>query len=86
MEKFLLNFNLILILAYFYRITRHGLHILQLENYYLDRYVVWMKRYFNKVLNIKTILLLLIPTICMLINIETLNIVGLILEIFVLLY
>ena len=41
---------MILILAYFYKVTRHGLHILQLENYYLDRYAVWMKRYLNKVL------------------------------------
>ena len=86
MEKVLLNFNLVLILAYFYRITRHGLHILQLENYYLDRYVVWMKRYFNKVLNLKTIILLLVPTILMFINIQTINIVGLVLEVFVLLY
>ena len=86
MEKVLLNFNLILILIYFYRITRHGLHILQLENYYLDRYVVWMKRYFNKVLNIKNIILLLIPTILILLNIKILNIIGLILEIFILIY
>ena len=38
MEKLLLNFSLILVLIYFYKITRHGLHIWQLENYYLDRY------------------------------------------------
>ena len=44
MEKVLLNLSLIFTLVYFYRITRHGLHILQLENYYLDRYAVWMKR------------------------------------------
>ena len=39
MERFLLNFTLVLILVYFYKITRNGLHILQLENYYVDRYV-----------------------------------------------
>ena len=35
MEKVLSNISLILILIYFYKITRHGLHILQLENYIL---------------------------------------------------
>ena len=86
MEKILLNLNLILILAYFYKVTRHGLHILQLENYYLDRYAVWMKRYLNKVLNIKTIILLLIPSILIFINNETITKIGLIFEIFILLY
>ena len=57
MEKLLLNFSLILVLVYFYKITRHGLHIWQLENYYLDRYVAWTKRYLKKVINIKAIIL-----------------------------
>ena len=86
MEKVLLNFNLILILTYFYRVARHGLHILQLENYYLDRYALWMKRYLKKVLNIKTIILLIIPTILIFINDDIVNRVGLILEAFILLY
>ena len=86
MEKVLLNFNLILILIYFYRITRHGLHILQLENYYIDRYAVWMKRYLNKVLNLKTIVLLLIPTIFVIIPNQTLNIIGLVIEALILVY
>lgn len=86
MEKVLLNFSLILILVYFYRVTRHGLHILQLENYYIDRYAVWMKRYFNKVVNIKVIMLLLIPTILIFIQNDVINKVGLVLEILVLLY
>ena len=60
MESILLNFNLILMLAYFYRVTRHGLHILQLENYYIDRYAVWMKRYLNKVLNLRALIVLLV--------------------------
>ena len=83
MEKVLLNFCLILILTYFYIVTRHGLHILQLENYYIDRYAVWMKRYLNKVLNIKTIVLLLIPSILIFINDEIVTRIGLILEIFI---
>ena len=57
MEKALINFGLFLILIYFARITRHGLHILQLENYYISRYAKWMKRCINKVLNIKNIIL-----------------------------
>ena len=44
---------------YFYKKNRHGLHILQLENYYNDRYLAWMKN------NIKTIGLLVIPVIVM---------------------
>ncbi len=86
MEKALLNFSLILILVYFYKITRHGLHILQLENYYVDRYVVWMKRYIKKVINIKKIILLIVPIICFIINTKVSNIIGFVIEIFILLY
>lgn len=86
MEKVLLNLSLILILVYFYKITRHGLHILQLENYYIDRYAVWMKRYIKKVINIKKIVLLIIPIICFIINKEVSIIIGFAIEIFVLLY
>lgn len=83
MERFLLNFTLILILVYFYKITRNGLHILQLENYYVDRYAVWMKRYIKTVINIKVIILLLIPSILFAINAQA---IGFIVEILVLLY
>lgn len=86
MEKVLLNLSLILILVYFYKITRHGLHILQLENYYIDRYAVWMKRYIKKVINLKKIILLIIPIICFIINKEISIIIGFVVEIFVLLY
>lgn len=86
MEKILLNFSLILILVYFYKITRHGLHILQLENYYVDRYAVWMRRYIKKVIDIKKIILLIIPIICFAINTEISIIVGFVIEIFILLY
>lgn len=85
MEKVLLNFSLILIVIYFYKITRHGLHILQLENYYLDRYVVWMKKNIKKVFNIKKTILFIIPIILLLIKNEIVNWVGFGLEIFVLL-
>lgn len=86
MESILLNFNLILMLAYFYRVTRHGLHILQLENYYIDRYAVWMKRYLNKVLNLRALIVLLVPTILFIINNETVNTIGLMVEALALLY
>ena len=66
MQNLLILFNLILFLIFFYQRTREVLHILQLENYYNDRYAVWMKRYIRKVLNIKVILALLIPVILLL--------------------
>lgn len=86
MEKLLLNFSLILILVYFYKITRQGLHILQLENYYLDRYIVWMKRYIKRVLNIKTIIILLIPIILFALNTSVSINIGFIIEILGLIY
>lgn len=86
MEKFLLNFALVLILVYFYKITRNGLHILQLENYYVDRYAVWMKRYIKTVVNIKVIVLLLIPIICFLVNNQVVNYIGFVAEILSLIY
>ena len=86
MEKVLLNFSLILVLIYFYKITRHGLHIWQLENYYLDRYVAWMKRYLKKVFNVKAIVLLLIPVLLFIINMSWSVMVGYVVEILVLVY
>ena len=88
MEKVLLNFSLFLIFIYFVRITRHGLHILQLENYYTSRYAKWMKRCIDKVLSIKTVVLLLIPSILILLSIKnnSLFLAGLIIEILVLMY
>lgn len=86
MEKVLLNISLILVLIYFYKITRHGLHIWQLENYYLDRYVAWMKRYLKKVFNVKAIVLLLIPVLLFIINMPWSVMTGYVVEILVLVY
>ena len=88
MEKVLLNFSLFLIFIYFVKITRHGLHILQLENYYISRYAKWMKRCISKVLNIKTIILLLMPSVLIVLSMSNVNLVipGLIIEIFILMY
>lgn len=80
MQNILIGLNLILFLIFFYKRAREGLHILQLENYYNDRYAVWMKRYIKKVLNLKVILLLLIPIILLILEISN---VALILNIIV---
>lgn len=71
MQNILVGLNLILFLIFFYKRAREGLHILQLENYYNDRYAVWMKRYIKKVLDIKVIILLLIPIVLLILNINT---------------
>ena len=59
----LLNISLFLFVVYFYKKIRHGLHILQLENYYNDRYAFWMKKNVKSVVNIKVIGLMVIPII-----------------------
>lgn len=68
MERVLLNFNLLLFLIFVYKKVRHGLHILQLENYYNDRYLVWMKKNIKTVFDIKVVGLLLISAIVYFIN------------------
>lgn len=61
----LLLVNYICFIIYFYKKNRHGLHILQLENYYNDRYAAWMKNNIKTVIDVKTIGLLIIPIIVM---------------------
>ena len=53
MSIYLSNLILILFLIYIYRTNRHGLHILQLEHYYTDRYVKWMKENANTIFDVK---------------------------------
>ncbi len=60
MERIISSLCLVLIFMYMYKVARHGLHIVQLENYYLDRYAVWMKRNIKKVLSLKVIVVLCI--------------------------
>ena len=86
MEKVLLNISLFLTLIYFYRLTRHGIHMLQLESYFLSRYSKWMKKNLKKVVNIKAIILLLISSVLVLINNKITILVGFILEILFLLF
>ena len=71
MESFLLNFNLLLFLIFAYKKVRHGLHILQLENYYNDRYLVWMKKNVKTVFDIRVIGLLVISAIINFIDLKT---------------
>lgn len=71
MQNILIGFNLILFLIFFYKRAREGLHILQLENYYNDRYAVWMHRHIKKILDIKVILFLLLPIILLVLNFTT---------------
>lgn len=62
-EKILINIIAILVGIYFYKKMRHGMHILQLENYYNDRYSFWMKKNLSKIYSIKRFCLFLIPII-----------------------
>jgi len=70
MQNILVCLNLVLFLILFYKRAREGLHILQLENYYNDRYAVWMKKYIKKVINIETIILFFIPIILLIFDIN----------------
>ncbi len=80
MQSIFVSLNLFLFLIFFYKIAREGLHILQLENYYNDRYVVWMKRCRKKVWNISNIVLLAIPIILLIFRYD---IFALVINIFV---
>lgn len=68
MQNLFITLNLILFLIFFYKRAREGLHILQLENYYNDRYAVWMSKHIKKVINLKVILLLAVPIVLLILN------------------
>lgn len=70
MEKICMNIILILFIVFFYIKNRHGLHILQLENYYNDRYAFWMKKNIKQVLNFKMIILFVLSIVVSYININ----------------
>ena len=63
MSIYLSNLILILFLIYIYRTNRHGLHILQLEHYYKDRYVKWMKENANTIFDVKKVGLLFLSSL-----------------------
>ena len=83
MEKILLNICLVFFIIYFYKKNRHGLHILQLENYYNDRYAKWMINNKKSAFNLKTILLLLLPILVLIINVEEFKNLAISLELIV---
>ena len=66
-----INIIFVMFLFYFLRTNRKGLHILQLEHYYKDRYLKWMKENINIVFDFKKIILLVISSILLILNYET---------------
>ena len=62
-ERILLNISLLLFIWIFYKKTRHGMHMLQLESYHNDRYIRWMKKNIKRVVKLPEIIMLLIPTV-----------------------
>ena len=73
MSYFKINFIFVLFLFYFLRTNRKGLHILQLEHYYKDRYIKWMKENINVVFDLKKIILLIISSIVLILGYETIG-------------
>ncbi|MBR1539701.1 MAG: UDP-N-acetylmuramoyl-tripeptide--D-alanyl-D-alanine ligase [Clostridia bacterium] len=70
-----INIIFVLFLAYFLRTNRKGLHMLQLEHYYKDRYIKWMKQNISIVFDFKKIGLLLISSIVLALGYETAGII-----------
>ena len=58
----------ILFIIYFMMANRRGLHIMQLEHYYKDRYLKWLKNNKQEVFDFKRLALLLISSIVIFIN------------------
>lgn len=63
-----INSIFVLFTIYFLMSNRRGLHIMQLEHYYKDRYLKWIKENKSEVFNIKKIILLLISSIVIILN------------------
>ena len=63
MSYWVINLIFVLFLFYFVRTNRQGLHIFQLEHYYKDRYLKWVKQNRNVVFNIKKIALIVISAL-----------------------
>lgn len=66
-----INIIFVLFLFYFLRTNRKGLHMFQLEHYYKDRYIKWMKENIAIVFDIKKIALLLISSVVLALGYET---------------
>lgn len=74
LQTILYNLTLILFMIYFYKKTKNGLHMLQLESYKNERYLKWVKQ--NKNINVTELILLIIPNVLFIFQ---KNIIGLIL-------
>lgn len=63
-----INSIFVLFIFYFMMSNRRGLHIMQLEHYYKDRYLKWLKNNKQEVFDMKRIALLIISSIVIFIN------------------
>ena len=70
-----INIIFVLFLFYFLRTNRKGLHILQLEHYYKDRYIKWMKQNLGIVFDFKKIILLLISSVVLVLGYGNIGVV-----------
>ena len=70
MSYYLTNLVLILFIIYFYKTNRKGLHIFQLEHYYKDRYVKWLRDNSNQVFNFNNLALLFISSAILTFNVK----------------
>lgn len=68
MSYYLTNVVVFLFIVYFCKTNRQGLHIFQLEHYYLDRYLKWVKENKNQTLNLNKILLLFLASLIFVYN------------------
>ena len=60
MSYYLTNLVLVLFIIYFCKTNRKGLHIFQLEHYYQDRYVKWLRDNNDQTFNFNKLALLFI--------------------------
>jgi UDP-N-acetylmuramoyl-tripeptide--D-alanyl-D-alanine ligase len=68
MSYWLINIIFVLFLMYFIRTNRHGLHMLQLEHYYKDRYLKWMKENSKEIFRKNRIILLILTSIVLIMD------------------
>ena len=69
MSYYLTNLVLILFIVYFCKTNRKGLHIFQLEHYYKDRYIKWLRENNNQIFKVNNFALLFILSVILVINI-----------------
>ena len=70
MSYYLTNLVLVLFIIYFCKTNRKGLHIFQLEHYYQDRYVKWLRDNNDQTFNFNKLALLFISCAVLAFNIK----------------